>query len=103
MRKSRKAKRKEKKDFKKALITMEEVNISQIKSKPQQVESVMILSTKQYMKMQSDIQDLTTTIEALEGVIEEQRARNKTMQGRLEEVTEKYRALMESYHQVQGW
>lgn len=103
MRKSRKAKRKEKKDFKKALITMEEVNISQIKSKPQQVESVMILSTKQYMKMQSDIQDLTATIEALEGVIEEQRANNRRLQGRLEEVTEKYRALMESYHQVQGW
>ena len=103
MRKSRKAKRKEKKDFKKALITMEEVNISQIKSKPQQVESVMILSTKQYMKMQSDIQDLTATIEALEGVIEEQRANNRRLQGRLEEVTDKYRALMESYHQVQGW
>ena len=103
MRKSRKAKRKEKKDFKKALITMEEVSISQIKSKPQQVESVMILSTKQYMKMQSDIQDLTATIEALEGVIEEQRANNRRLQGRLEEVTDKYRALMESYHQVQGW
>ena len=68
-----------------------------------QEEPMVVIPVKQFEKMKSDIQDLTATIEALEGVIEEQRARNKTMQGRLEEVTDKYRALMESYHQVQGW
>lgn len=66
-------------------------------------EPTIIIHTTQYEKMQSDIQDLTATIEALEGVIEEQRTNNKRLQDRLEEVMGKYRALMESYHQVQGW
>lgn len=68
-----------------------------------QLEPMVIISAKKYEKMQSDIQDLTTTIEALEGVIEEQRTNNRRLQGRLEEVMDKYRALTESYHQIQGW
>lgn len=103
MRSSKKIKRKQKKDFKKALVTMEEVDVSKIKSQPRQIDSVTIIETKQYMKMQSDIQDLTATIEALEGVIEEQRTNSRRLQGRLDEVMEKYRALTESYHQIQGW
>lgn len=68
-----------------------------------QLEPMVIISEKKYEKMQSDIQDLTAAIEALEGVIEEQRTNNRRLQGRLEEVMDKYRALTESYHQIQGW
>ena len=106
--KIRKVKRKDRKNIEKKIdqlgfprVIMNSASIPSIQSET--MESVVFVSADKYMKMQSDIRDLTATIEALEGVIEEQRARNKTMQGRLEEVTEKYRALMESYHQVQGW
>ena len=103
-----KVKRKDRKNIEKKIdqlgfprVIMNSASIPSIQSET--MESVVFVSADKYMKMQSDIQDLTATIEALEGVIEEQRANNRRLQGRLEEVTEKYRALMESYHQVQGW
>lgn len=58
---------------------------------------------KKYDKAQEDIKDLGFTIEALQGVIEELRVKYKNCAAQKDEIFEKYRALTESYHRVQGW
>ncbi len=58
---------------------------------------------KKYDKAQEDIKDLGFTIEALQGVIEELRVKYKNCVAQKDEIFEKYRALAESYHRVQGW
>lgn len=58
---------------------------------------------KKYDKAQEDIKDLSFTIESLQGVIEELRMRYHNCAAQKEEIFEKYRALTESYHRVQGW
>ena len=57
---------------------------------------------KKYDKAQEDIKDLGFTIEALQGVIEELRVKYKNCAAQKDEIFEKYRALTESYHRVQG-
>ncbi len=58
---------------------------------------------KKYDKAQEDIKDLGLTIEALQGVIEELQVKCKNCAAQKDEIFEKYRALTESYHRVQGW
>ena len=58
---------------------------------------------KKYDKAQEDIKDLGFAIEALQGVIEELRVKYKNCAAQKDEIFEKYRALTESYHRVQGW
>ena len=68
-----------------------------------QSRTITVLPIEAYMKMQSDINDLTATVNALNGVIEELHERNRRLSAECDETIEKYRALMESYHRVQGW
>ena len=58
---------------------------------------------KKYDKAQEDIKDLSYTIEALQGVVEELRIKYNNCAAQKDEIFRKYRVLTESYHRVQGW